>query len=102
MYPEHKLITSGPYGYVRHPAYTGAFLNIAGVTLSHLTPGSLPAECLLGPVWSTTLWAAWWTWTAAVIRSRVIAEDEELRKRLGSDWDAYAAKVRYWFIPSLV
>ena len=31
---EHRLITSGPYKYVRHPSYMGAFLAITGGALS--------------------------------------------------------------------
>ncbi|KAL4073191.1 hypothetical protein V8B97DRAFT_1916593 [Scleroderma yunnanense] len=102
MHPEHKLVTSGPYGYVRHPAYTGSLFLIAGITLSHLTPGSLPVECLLGFVGSTFVWVTWWIWSVAVAKSRVFAEDEELQKRLGSEWNAYAARVKYCFIPGLI
>lgn len=101
MYPEHKLVTSGPYSYVRHPAYTGSFFVIAGITFSQLTPGSL-VECFLGPVWSTFVWATWWVWSVAVIKSRVLAEDQELQKHLSSEWNAYAARVKYRFVTGLI
>ncbi|MFC1532566.1 methyltransferase family protein [Thermodesulfobacteriota bacterium] len=29
----HKIIKSGPYGYIRHPAYTGMILANAGITV---------------------------------------------------------------------
>lgn len=32
---EHKLITTGPYAIVRHPAYTGAVCTIVGIVLLH-------------------------------------------------------------------
>ncbi|KAG6329560.1 hypothetical protein ID866_9528 [Astraeus odoratus] len=102
MHPEHKLVTSGPYGYVRHPSYTGSMLLVMGITFSHLTPGSLAVDCLLGPIGAAAVWATWWVWTMAVAKSRVFAEDKELQKRFGSDWDAYAANVKYWFFPGLV
>lgn len=100
--PDHKLVTSGPYSYVRHPAYTGSLLLIVGVTFSHLTAGSLVVEYLLGPNKAVLVWAIWWIWTIAVAQSRVVAEDRELQKRVGSEWDVYAAKVKYRFVPGIL
>ena len=31
---DHRLITSGPYGYIRHPSYTGYFLMFVGLFLT--------------------------------------------------------------------
>ncbi|KAI6044742.1 hypothetical protein EDC04DRAFT_2560732 [Pisolithus marmoratus] len=102
IHPDHKLVTSGPYAYVRHPAYTGSLLLIVGVTLSHLTAGSLLVEYLLSSGRAVPVWAVWWIWTIAVALSRVAAEDRELQKRVGSEWDAYAAKVKYRLIPGVL
>ncbi|KIO06103.1 hypothetical protein M404DRAFT_999330 [Pisolithus tinctorius Marx 270] len=102
MHPEHKLVTSGPYAYVRHPSYLGSILVVIGFTFSHLTSGSLLVECLLGHVGSALVWAVWWIWTAAVAKSRVLAEDNELQKKFGSEWDAYAANVKCRFVPGLL
>ncbi|KIK81038.1 hypothetical protein PAXRUDRAFT_833134 [Paxillus rubicundulus Ve08.2h10] len=103
IHPNHKLVTSGFYKYVRHPSYTGSLLLIMGLTFSHLTPGSWAVECsALGPVGSYLLWAAWWTWSLSVAKSRAVAEDSELRKRFGEEWDAYAARVKFWLIPGLL
>jgi len=33
----HELVMDGPYGWVRHPAYTGVLLIVAGVVLWHAT-----------------------------------------------------------------
>ncbi|KAF8838235.1 hypothetical protein BDN67DRAFT_971810 [Paxillus ammoniavirescens] len=103
IHPNHKLVTSGLYTYVRHPSYTGSLILIMGLTFSHLTPGSWAMECSpLGPVGSSILWAAWWIWSLSVATSRAVAEDNELRKLFGSQWDAYAARVRFWFVPGLL
>ncbi|KAG9308892.1 hypothetical protein JVU11DRAFT_11352 [Chiua virens] len=100
--PNHKLVTSGSYGYVRHPSYTGSMLIVIGITLSHLTGGSLVVDCsVLGSIGSGLLWAAWWAWTLSVGVSRAIAEDKELQKLFGSEWDAYAATTKFWFVPGL-
>lgn len=100
--PGHRLVTSGSYRYVRHPSYTGSMFIVAGLAFSHLTAGSLAVECsVLGPVGSLFLCTAWWTWTLSVAVSRAIAEDKELQKRFGSEWDAYAATTKSWFVPGL-
>ncbi|KAF8428414.1 hypothetical protein L210DRAFT_3419516 [Boletus edulis BED1] len=98
--PGHKLVTSGCYGYVRHPSYTGSMLIVAGLAFSHLTAGSLAVECsILGPIGSLLLCVAWWMWTLSVGASRAIAEDKELQKLFGPEWDAYAATTKFWFVP---
>ena len=33
--------------------------------------------------------------------TRAIAEDEQMRIKFGEEWDRYAMKVRYWFVPGL-
>lgn len=43
---EHELVRRGPYGYVRHPIYSGVFLAAAGTFLA-LTP-TVPAVICLG------------------------------------------------------
>lgn len=100
--PDHRLVTSGSYSYVRHPSYTGSLFIVIGIALAQFTAGSLAVECsALGTVGSGFLWAVWWMWTLSVGVSRAIAEDKELQKLFGSEWDAYAATTKYWFIPGL-
>lgn len=100
--PDHKLVTSGSYRYVRHPSYTGSLLIVVGVAFSQLTAGSLAVECsVLGPVGSLFLCTAWWTWSLSVAVSRAIAEDKELQKLFGSEWDTYATVTKFWFVPGL-
>ncbi|KAJ3833904.1 hypothetical protein F5878DRAFT_382524 [Lentinula raphanica] len=103
VHPEHRLVTTSFYGYVRHPAYTGSMLLVAGLTLSHLTAGSWLTEC--GPLNSRgsalVVWAAWWVWTLAVGVSRAEAEDKQMQKMFPVEWDKYAENVAWWFFPGL-
>ena len=105
IFPSHTLVTSGPYGVVRHPAYTGTLFMCSGILLVNFTPGSWITECgVLGTGMTgvairaivACLWYGWWL-SVGVYRCR--SEDAELRKTFGKEWDAYAAKVRWWFVP---
>lgn len=80
----HRLITGGPYQYVRHPAYTASLLM---APCSSLALGSwLSAVPLL-------------TWFAFVLR-RTVIEDAVLREEL-EGYAQYAEKVRYRLIPGI-
>ncbi|TFK33065.1 hypothetical protein BDQ12DRAFT_769472 [Crucibulum laeve] len=104
VHPEHKLVKSRFYSYVRHPAYTGSMLLVIGLTLTHLTEGSWLTECspLRAPGSSIVLWALWWLWTFCVGISRADAEDKQMRKLFKEEWDAYAAVVPWWFFPGFI
>jgi len=106
--PEHRLITSGPYSFVRHPSYTGALCVKIGLTLVGLTRGSWIIECAVGSDRPGAMfaihcmWISWWVWTVGSMYVRAVAEDGQLRKKFGEEWERYAIKVRYWFVPGLV
>ncbi|KAL0961272.1 hypothetical protein HGRIS_006234 [Hohenbuehelia grisea] len=102
--PTHKLVTKRFYAYVRHPAYTGSILLVAGLAFSHLSEGSWLTECgpLRKPGSAIVVWAAWWIWTLAVGLSRADAEDKQMRKLFQGEWDTYAANVPWWFFPGLI
>lgn len=105
VFEGHKLVTSGPYAYVRHPSYCGSLLLVFGIPVSQLTRGSFLVESgLLNPrgLFVITLWASWWAWSVTVAVRRAIAEDQEMKKQFGKEWEAYAAKVRWWFMPALL
>ncbi|ESK84341.1 hypothetical protein Moror_10201 [Moniliophthora roreri MCA 2997] len=103
VHSDHKLITDRFYGYVRHPAYTGSLLLVAGITFSHFTEGSWLTECgpLQSPMVVSVVWAAWWAWVVAVALSRVKAEDTEMKKRFSQQWEEYAIEVPWWFFPGI-
>jgi protein-S-isoprenylcysteine O-methyltransferase Ste14 len=77
-----KVITTGPYSYVRHPMYSGAILFFAGTAL------------LLG---------SWWGLASVLIfivllGIRTFIEEQTLRTGL-QGYDDYTARVRYKLIP---
>ena len=106
--PEHRLVTSGPYSFVRHPAYLGSLCLMAGLTFVGLTRGSWIIECAVGSYQNGAMiatqcaWISWWVYTAGVGYTRAIAEDEQMKNRFGEEWERYAMKVGYWFVPGLV
>ncbi|MFO7917282.1 MAG: isoprenylcysteine carboxylmethyltransferase family protein, partial [Anaerolineae bacterium] len=80
----HKVVSSGPYGWVRHPGYAGALLaNLA-------TPIFLDAAWALVPATFVSV--------ALVIRTRL--EDEALNEEL-EDYDDYARRVCYRLVPGV-
>ncbi|AZO29885.1 MULTISPECIES: isoprenylcysteine carboxylmethyltransferase family protein [Mesorhizobium] len=77
-----RVITTGPYSYVRHPMYGGAILYFAGTAL------------LLG---------SWWGLASVLVfivllAIRTFIEEKTLRTGLRG-YDDYAAHVRYRLIP---
>ncbi len=77
-----RVITTGPYRYVRHPLYSGSLLFVAGTSL------------LLGSWWG--LLAA--VGLAALLAIRIGIEERALRAGLAG-YDAYAERVRYRLVP---
>ncbi len=81
--PEHRVITSGPYRWVRHPAYSGmlfAFLGCGWYLGSWLSLG-----LLLLPI-------------SAAILYRVKVEEDALVAALGEEYEAYRRRTRT-FLP---
>lgn len=75
-------VTTGPYGLVRHPMYTGAIPYFLGVPL------------LLGSLWGLALAPL----LIALLALRAVMEERTLRTELAGYAD-YAARVRYRLIP---
>jgi len=75
---DRGLVTGGPYRYIRHPMYAGALLN------------TLPAV-----IWNPSLWNL-------VLLGVILAIDVlriRLEERTVSNYDLYAAQVRWRVIP---
>lgn len=80
----HRLITAGPYRFVRHPGYAGMLLSFPGTGL------------VLG---------SWWSFvplipTLVLILRRTILEDRYLRQHLDG-YVGYAEQVRYRLLPGV-
>jgi len=104
MRKNHKLITSGPYAFVRHPAYTGLFMAMLGYSLCQLGGGSWLRECSGISLDGTFGRGLVFTWVISdvfmvlALVSRTYREDAMLRKEF-SDWDRWAERVPCKLIP---
>ena len=79
--PAEALVLSGPYHYTRNPMYVSlAFLTIA-------------CGLLLATWWPLILLVP----TLAIVQQLVILPEERyLRRRFGTEYDAYTRRVRRW------
>jgi protein-S-isoprenylcysteine O-methyltransferase Ste14 len=74
--PGHRVVTGGPYRYVRHPSYTGIGLVLAGIALACDDVWSLVAVAVLG---------------GAGLAVRIRAEERQLTQSLGEEYERFAA-----------
>jgi protein-S-isoprenylcysteine O-methyltransferase Ste14 len=74
--PGHQVVTSGPYRYLRHPAYTAIAVILAGIALACDNVWSLAAAAALGG-------------TGLAVRIR--AEERQLTQALGAEYQHFAA-----------
>ncbi|KAI0673650.1 hypothetical protein C8Q78DRAFT_969247 [Trametes maxima] len=102
---DHKLITRGPYAWVRHPSYMSAALlaygNLAGVLWG---PGTYFTESGVGRTAGGRVVAGAIAvylvfLHAQLIVGRVDKEDEVLRERFGEEWEEWAKNTPYKLIP---
>jgi len=111
----HKLITSGPYQFVRHPAYTGLFCVCVGYGYFLWTPGTFGRECLIGDGFppeinarsiAGILYGVWMLFhhseTIIFLVRRSFEEDQLLKREFGKDWDEWAQSVRWNIIPYII
>ena len=100
---DHKLVTTGPYAVVRHPAYVGSTLLGVGVIMYSFSPGSWYAECVgWTSAWSwvvTAAWAGWLVFLPTWLISRVNKEDDVLRKEFGEVWEEYREQTPWRLVP---
>jgi protein-S-isoprenylcysteine O-methyltransferase Ste14 len=80
----HKVITTGPYRFVRHPMYTGVLLMYAGWPL------------ILGSMWSYVVVGI----IVVLFVVRTALEDRTLRTEL-EGYEAYAGRTRYRLLPGV-
>ena len=100
---DHRLITDGPYAFVRHPSYTGWLLIHAGTFMLLWSPGSYFVESglrdtFLGKAAAAASFA-YCTFVSVILVQRVPQEDEVLRREFGERWDAWARNTPFRLIP---
>lgn len=78
--PDHQLVTSGPFGWVRHPLYLGGAVESIGVVLL-LADGAVAFAAL-----------GFW----CLVALRTSKEDAILLATFGDDYRAYHARVPAW------
>ncbi|KAF4584946.1 hypothetical protein EYR40_001772 [Pleurotus pulmonarius] len=101
---DHRLISSGPYSYVRHPSYTGLFASYIGATIFIYSPGHWLRECGLSSVVGMMV-TCMWCFDLAIcfygVGKRLRAEDEGLRRKFGKEWEEFAQRVPDRLIPGI-
>jgi protein-S-isoprenylcysteine O-methyltransferase Ste14 len=78
-----RLVTSGPFGFMRNPIYVGNTIATVGLGLA-LQNGWLLAAAVAAAVFTHHL---------AVVR-----EEAHLKEKFGKEWDDYAARVKRWWL----
>jgi len=80
----HKVITTGPYQYVRHPMYFGVIVLFISIPIA------------LGSLWGLIPGAA----LTLLILIRTVLEDKTLHEEL-EGYNTYAERVRYKILPGI-
>jgi protein-S-isoprenylcysteine O-methyltransferase Ste14 len=80
LFAGHRLITHGPYGYVRHPMYLGLLLVALGGLLIYQT-------------WTFVFFLA--NFPVFFVRAR--REERALSAAFGEEWETYRRRVPPWF-----
>ena len=99
----HRLVTTGPYAYVRHPSYTAIIAHEFGCLLIQLGPGSWWYESgcwslLFGLAFATGWIVLKWKIVTFFIY-RVEKEDRVLQQEFGKEWDEWQKRTPYRLIP---
>lgn len=101
--PSHKLVTTGPYAYVRHPSYVALPLIVSGCASSFTSRGTVLREWIGesrtdGVVLSVLIGMLYVLWRFV---KRAEVEDRVLKEEFGKEWEEWARVVKYRFIPGL-
>ncbi|KAH9836298.1 uncharacterized protein C8Q71DRAFT_708473 [Rhodofomes roseus] len=99
----HQIVQDGWYGIVRHPSYISGAFSLVGLGLMHAVAGSWMRECgvLQTPVGKTLvgIYAGLTVYVTLSMAWRSREEDRILKEQFGEQWEEYAGKVRWRWIP---
>lgn len=76
---DHRLMTRGPYAWVRHPSYTGLLVMFAALGTLFENGASILVLLVL---------------VTLALGRRIVVEEQALREAFGGEWVAYAARTR--------
>ncbi|KAF8239239.1 hypothetical protein L208DRAFT_1449941 [Tricholoma matsutake] len=101
----HQLVTTGPYGIVRHPSYVGLLLIDVGMIFWFGSRGSFLRESgVLAAMQGKLLFGAFVVWMQVIVVAllrRATVEDNALREKFRSEWEEWARRVPYAFFPGI-
>lgn len=130
--PRHKLVTSGPYSFVRHPSYLACYGYDIGSVGLLTSQGTYFRECVLSPFLQAMICAmfpgpegceeavsdvgkfhvaamiTFVVWIGAVfligykLAGRLSWEDDVVHKEFGKEWELYAERVRWRIFPGIL
>ncbi|KAI0353697.1 ICMT-domain-containing protein [Trametes cingulata] len=101
---DHHIIKSGPYAYVRHPAYLGMIALTIGVHLMQFGANGYVTVCDIVHSPAAVFVYLWWVGAPFVILSvyrRCFVEDAQLEEHFGDGWHAYRREVPYRLLPPI-
>ncbi|KAI0666375.1 ICMT-domain-containing protein [Trametes maxima] len=102
---DHQLITTGPYAFVRHPAYTGYLIFAPGLLTAQLGRGSWVwesgvLESALGRA-GIGIWVGYAFCVWVSILKRCAAEDATLHREFGAQWEEWSKRTPARLFPGI-
>ncbi|KAG0036551.1 hypothetical protein BGZ82_004031 [Podila clonocystis] len=99
---DHRLVETGPYRYLLHPAYTGLTIGIMSITLTTNYDGGVWSTFVTPyvpvPFLGEALFVGLFVFVSKVHWDRIQGEEKMMADHFGSEWKAYA-KRRYRMLP---